>query len=68
MRGEAVLQAVHAAGILGDIAANGAGDLAGGIRCVVEITRRDRLADRKIGHATLGDDTAIRVIDLQICD
>ena len=37
--GQAVFQAMHAAGIFRHIAADGAGDLAGGIRRVIEARR-----------------------------
>ena len=45
VHGQAVLQAVHAAGVLGHVAADGAGDLAGQVGRVVQAVRRRRLAD-----------------------
>src|SRR5580700_11142811 len=65
VRREAVLQAVHPAGVLRDITANGAGDLAGGIRSVVETPGSDRVAERKIRDAALGDNAAIGVVDFE---
>jgi len=48
-----VLEAVHAARVLGDVAADGAGDLAGGIGGVIEAVGRGRLADGQVAHAAL---------------
>ena len=45
--GHAVFQAMHAAGILRDIAADGAGDLRGRIGRVIEARVLDRLRDRR---------------------
>ncbi len=42
VHGQAVLQAMHAAGVLRDIAADGAGDLRGRVRCVVQTMRGQR--------------------------
>ena len=63
--GEAVFQAVHAAGILRDIAADRAGDLRTGIRCVVEALVLDRLGDAEVGDARLHTGAAIGVVDLE---
>ena len=52
--GEAVFEAMHAAGILRDIAADGAGDLRGGIGRVIEALVLHRLGDGEIGDAGLG--------------
>ena len=65
VRRHAVLQAMHAAGILGDVAADGAGDLTGWIRCVVKAARGDRLRYREVGHAGLHDRRAIVVVDVE---
>jgi hypothetical protein len=54
-----VLQAVHAAGVLGHVAADGAGDLAGRVRGVVEAIVLDRLGDGEVAHARL--DAAVRL-------
>ena len=62
---EPVLEAVHAAGILGDVAADGAGDLARGIGRVVEAVRRGGLGDREIAHAGLHARGARRGVDLE---
>src|SRR3546814_6621669 len=51
--GEAVFQAVHAAGILRDVAADGAGDLARRIGGVIEAGMLHRLADAEIGDPGL---------------
>ena len=45
--GQAVFQAVHAAGILRDVAADGAGDLRGRIGRVIEARVLDRLGDAR---------------------
>ena len=63
--GQPVFQAVHAAGILRHIAANGAGDLAGGVGRIVEAIGFDRLGDAQIGHAGLHPGTAVFVIHFQ---
>ena len=49
--GHAVFQAMHAAGILRDIAADRAGDLRRRIGRIVKSGMGDRLADGEIGHA-----------------
>ncbi len=63
--GEAVFQAVHAARVLGDVAADGAGDLRGGVGRVVEAPVLDRLGDAEIGDAGLGGDGAVLVVDVE---
>ena len=63
--GEAVLQAVHAARVLGDVAADRAGDLAGGIGRIVEARVLHRVGDAEVGHAGLGDDAAVLEVDLE---
>ena len=63
--GEAVLQAMHAARIFSHVAADGAGDLAGGIGRVIKALALDRLGDGKVGDAWLGDDAAVVVIDVE---
>jgi hypothetical protein len=55
--GEAVFQAVHAAGIFRDIAADRAGDLRGRIGRVIEALLLDRGGDAEIGDAGLGTTT-----------
>ena len=62
--GHAVFQAMHAAGIFRDVAADRAGDLRRGIGRVIEAGMGDGLADREIGDAGLGDDGAVVEIDL----
>ena len=63
--GEAVFQAMHAAGILGDVAADGAGDLARRIGRVVEALALHRLGDGEVGDAGLRHHAAIGVVDLE---
>ena len=65
VRREAVLQAMHAARILGDVAADRARDLARRIGRVVEALGRDCVADREVGDAGLRDDAAVRVVDVE---
>ena len=62
--GHAVFQAMHAAGIFRDIAADRAGDLRRRIGRVIESGMRDGLADREVGHPGLGHHHAIVEIDL----
>ncbi len=63
--GQPVFQAVHAAGILGDVAADGAGDLARRIGGVVEALVLHRPGDAEVGDAGLGDHAAVVEIDFQ---
>jgi hypothetical protein len=44
---------VHAAGVLGDVATDGAGDLARRVGRVVQAVRRGRFADGQVAHAAL---------------
>ena len=53
VNGQAVLEAVHATGILGHVAADGAGDLRGGVRRVVEPEGRGGLGNGEIAHPGL---------------
>ena len=62
--GHAVFQAMHAAGILRDIAADRAGDLRRRIGRIVKSGIGHRLADGQIGHAGLGHHGAVVEIDL----
>ena len=63
--GEAVFQAVHAAGILRDVAADRAGDLRAGIGRVVEALVLDGLGDAEVGDAGLHAGAAVGVVDLE---
>ena len=63
--GEPVFEAMQPAGIFRHIAADGAGDLAGGIGRVIKAFRFHRPGDVEIGHARFGRDAAIFEIDLQ---
>src|SRR5262245_14109897 len=65
VHGEAVLQAVCAAGVLGDVAADRADLLARWIRSVVEAIRRDLPRELEIGDARLGGDPTIRNVDVE---
>ena len=62
--GHAVFQAMHAAGILRHVAADGAGDLRGRVGRVIEARMRDGLADRQIGDARLDHGDAVVEVDL----
>ncbi len=62
--GHAVFEAMHAAGIFRDIAADGAGDLRRRIGRVIEAGLGDRLRHREIGDAGLDHGDAIVEIDL----
>ncbi len=62
--GHAVFEAMHAAGIFRDIAADGAGDLRRRIRRVIEAGVGDRLRHREIGDAGLDHGDAVVIIDL----
>ncbi len=62
--GEAIFQAMHAAGILRDIAADRAGDLGGGIGGVVKALRLDRAGDREIGDTRFDDRETVGEVDL----
>ena len=62
---DAVLQAMDAAGVLGDVSADRAHDLARGVGRVVEAFIRHGLADGQVGNARLHDRAAVLVVDLQ---
>ena len=64
VRGQSVFEAVHPAGILRHIAADGAGDLRGRVGRVVEAAMGHRLGDREIGHARLHHGDPVGEIDL----
>ena len=62
MHGQPVLEAMHAARILGDVAADRARDLRGRIRRVVHAVRRSRLGHREVRDAGLhACETAARI-------
>ena len=63
--GEAVLQAVRAAGVLGDVAANRADDLARRVGRVVAAERRDPPRDLEVGDARLDDDPQVGDVDVE---
>ena len=62
---EAVLEAVRAAGVLGDVAADRAGLLARRVGRVVEAVGGDRLRDLEVRHAGLDDDALAVEVDLE---
>ena len=63
--GEAVFEAMHAAGILGDVAADRAGDLRAGVGRVVKALMLDRLGDAEVGDAGLHTGAAVGVVDFE---
>ena len=63
--GDAVGQGVRPAGIIGDIAADGAGGLAAGIRRVEEAVFGDGFGDIEIDHAGFDNGDAVLQIDFQ---
>src|SRR5690606_38622743 len=65
IRGQAVLQAVHAAGVFRDVAPYRARDLTRRIRRVVETAVRDRVTDGEIRHAALRNHAAVRIVDIE---
>ena len=60
---EAVLEAMHAAGILGDVAADGAGDLARRVGRVIEAVRPGLLRDAQVRDAGLHARLAAEEVD-----
>ncbi|MCY1351180.1 hypothetical protein D9M69_374390 [compost metagenome] len=65
VHGQAVLQAMHAAGVLRHVAADGAGDLRRRVRGVVEAVWRRRLGDRQVAHAGLHTGEAPDRVDFE---
>ena len=65
MNGEAVLEAMRAAGVLGDVAADRAHLLARRIRRVVVAERRDPPGDVEIGDARLHRHPLVRDVDIE---
>ena len=63
--GEAVFQAMDAAGVLGDVAADRTGNLARRIGRVIETLVLDGLGQAQVGDPGLGDDAAVLPVDLQ---
>ena len=61
--GQPVFQAMHPAGIFSHIAADRAGNLAGGVGGVIKSALIDRVGNAQIGDAGLGDDTAVVIVD-----
>ena len=65
MHGEAVFQAVRAAGVLGDVAADRADLLTRRIGRVVVAEGRDLPRDLEVGHARLHRDAPVRDVDVE---
>ena len=65
MHGQAVLQAVHAAGVFRHVAADGAGNLAAGVGRVVQAVGRSRLADGQVAHPALHPGGAAERVHIQ---
>jgi hypothetical protein len=63
--GEAIFEAMQAAAVFRDIAADGAGDLAGRIGGVIEALRLHGLGDVEVGDAGFDHDAAILIVDLE---
>src|SRR5690606_30805099 len=63
--GKAVFQAVNAAGVLRDVAADGAGDLRGRVRRVIEAFMLHRLGDAQVGDTRLRDHNTVGIVDLE---
>ena len=63
--GESVFQAMDAAGILGDVAADGARDLTRRVGRVVEPFVFDGLGNGQICNPGLGDDGAVVIVDFE---
>ena len=62
---QAVFQAVNAAGVLGDIAADRTGDLRRRIRRIIEALRFNGFGDREILNARLDARAAVFVVDFE---
>ena len=56
---QAVLQAMHAAGVFRNVAADGTRDLAGRIGRIIESSVHNFLGQGQISDARLGDDAAV---------
>ncbi|MCY1538665.1 hypothetical protein D9M68_742170 [compost metagenome] len=56
---------MHAAGVLGDVAADRTGDLRGRVRRVVQVKRRGSLGNRQIAHTGLDTSEASGRVDFE---
>ncbi|MNQ50425.1 hypothetical protein D3C85_643700 [compost metagenome] len=65
MHGQAVLQAMHAAGVFRDVAADGTGDLRRRVGRVVQTMRRGGLGNRQVAHPRLDPCDAGGGVDVQ---
>jgi len=63
--GEAVFQAMHAAGVFGHVAADRAGNLRRRIGGVIEAMRGRGLADGEVAHTRLDDGGAVERVNLE---
>ncbi len=62
---QAVLEAVHAAGVFRHVAADGAGDLGGGVRGIVQPVGGRRLGHGQVAHAGLDPGRAVARVDVE---
>ena len=65
VRGQPVLEAMDSSRVFTDVAADGADDLAGGIRGVVIPPVPDGFGDRQVGYPGLGDHATVVEIDFE---
>ncbi len=65
VRGQAIFKAMDSSRVFTDVAADGADDLAGGIRSVVIPPVADGFGDRQVGHPGLGDHATVVEIDFE---
>jgi len=63
--GDPVGEGVRAAGVFGDVAADGAGALAGGVRCVEVFLSLRSQGEIEIDHSRLDHRALVRVVELQ---
>ena len=63
--GDPVLEAVRAAGVHGDVAADGAGELARRIGGIEEAAMGDSIGDVDVGDAGLNPRAAVFIVDVE---
>src|SRR5690606_32323524 len=63
--GQAVFQAMHAASVLGNVTADGTGDLRRRIGRVIQLVRRRSLGNRQVAHTGLNAGEATRRINFE---
>ena len=59
-----IFQTMHPAGIFRHIATNGTGNLAGWVGGIIKAIILYRMGDGQIGHARLGHNTSIGIINI----